>query len=323
MLTFLPMAELLEGPLLETPIGAYRWHENWVSAPGYPERHQNGRTHGVAIGRDSRVYIFHQAIPAMLIYDTNGRFLSSWGNYPGAHGLTLVEEQEKEFFWLTDQDRAVVEKTRTDGTVVSMIAAPPYAAREPYIPTWVAVNETRYGGNGDVWVADGYGSSRVNRYDSGGNHLATIDGTEGGGAFSCPHGIWFDCRKRPMELYIADRGNHRVQVYDQHGSYFRSFGGGFLTSPDGFALDGLNLIVPELEGRVTIVDDQDRLLCHIGENEKVCVKPSWPDETPLLPGKFNSPHAAAVDASCNLFVVEWRIGGRILKLERVQSNQCP
>jgi hypothetical protein len=314
------MTKTVELPLLTTPCGTYRFHEDWAAIPEHSRRAENGRTHGVAVSRDGRVLVFHQAAPAMLVYSPDGRLLASWGNYPGAHGLTLVEEAGEEFLWLTDQERAVVEKTSLDGRLVGKISAPPYAASEPYVPTWVAVNEARYGGNGDVWAADGYGSNCVNRYDAAGNYVATIDGSEGAGRFNCPHGIWFDSRKRPMQLYVADRGNRCVQVYDHEGRFVRSFGSEFLTSPDGFALDGDCLIVPELLGRVTILDGEDRLLCHVGTNEGVCAASSWPDKTPLVPGRFNSPHAAAVDRSRSIYVVEWRIGGRLLKLERIAAT---
>ena len=253
----------------------------------------------------------------MLVYERSGQLCASWGNYPGAHGLTLVEEDGNEYLWLTDQEASLVEKTTIDGQVACRLPAPPYAEIDPYVPTWVAVNETRNGGNGDVWVADGYGSSRVNRYDSAGRYLLTLDGSEGAGRFSCPHGISFDCRKAPMELYIADRGNRRVQVYDQQGGYLRSFGENFLSSPDGFVMDGDRLIIPELFGRLTVLDADDQLLCHLGANEDVHNDASWPDRNVLVPGKFSSPHGAAVDSSHNLYVVEWRVGGRILKLEKL------
>jgi hypothetical protein len=302
--------------MLETPVGRYLWHENWASVPGLPSFERERRTHGVAVARSGRVYVFHQAVPAMLVYGADGCLVDCWGDYPGAHGLTLVEEDGEEFLWLTDQKSVVVEKTTLDGRVVGRIEAPSYADRERYIPTWVAVNERCHGGNGDIWIADGYGSSRVTKYDGAGNHLSTLDGATGAGRFLCPHGIWFDSRKRPAELYIADRGNHRVQVYDAEGNYQRSFGEDFLTSPDGFASDGNLLILPELRGRITILDANDHLICHLGRNEKSCDDPLWPDATPLWPGRFNSPHGAASDTAGNIFVVEWRAGGRILKLEK-------
>jgi len=302
--------------MLDTPAGRYLWHEDWSSIPNIPTPEQKGRTHGVAVVRDGSIYVFHQAVPAILVYGAGGPLLNSWGDYPGAHGLTLVEEDGEELLWLTDEKRIVVEKTTLDGRIVDRIKAPSYADRNPYIPTSVAINETRYGGNGDIWIADGYGSSCVHRYDAEGKYVSMLDGEKGGGRFLCPHGIWFDFRKRPMELYIADRGNHRIQVYDAEGNYRRSFGENFLTSPDGFASDENLLIVPELQGRVTVFDSDDRFVCHLGDNESACSDPAWPDTNGLYCGKFNSPHAAAADAAGNIFVVEWRVGGRILKLAK-------
>ncbi len=59
------------------------------------------------------------------------------GNYPGAHGLTLVEQHGAEFLWLTDQETAVVVKTTIDGDIECEIVAPPYAAHEPtFQPGW-------------------------------------------------------------------------------------------------------------------------------------------------------------------------------------------
>ena len=307
-------------PLLDTPTRQYRWHEDWISIPVGKAAVPSGRTHGVAVDRKGNLYIFHQESPAILVYDEKGKFLQSWGDYLGAHGLTLVEEGEEEFLWLTDEHRAVVEKTTLDGTVCQSIPPPDYARQEKYVPTWVAVNETRHGGNGDVWVADGYGSGRLNRYSAAGDFICSLDGTEGAGRFKCPHGIWFDPRKSPMELYVADRGNRRVQVFDSEGGYLRSFGDGFLTSPDGFAIDGDTVVIPELLGRVTVIDADDGLLYHLGESDKAGKDKDseWPNTNPIIPGLFNSPHGAAVDASGNIFVVEWRIGGRVIKLERLR-----
>jgi len=307
-------------PVLETKAGRYRWHENWAKIPAPTSTGNiNGRTHGVVVSQSGAVYIFHQAVPAVLVYSPEGKLMESWGDYSGAHGLTLVKENNAEFLWLADQDKKLVQKLSLDGKVVQELSKPAYA-HEPkasYVPTWVAVNERRHGGNGDIWLADGYGSSRVSRYDSKGNYLLTLDGSTGAGDFKCPHGIAFDPRKTDPELYVADRGNHRVQVYDSEGKFKRVFGSEFLTSPDGFTFFQDQLIIPELNGRITILDGQDRLMDHLGSNEKVCSEPGWPDKTLLEPGKFNSPHGAAADAQGNIFIVEWRIGGRIIKLEKL------
>ena len=304
--------------LLKTNAGDYRWHENWAVIPEGGKA--NGRTHGVVVSKNGSVIVFHQATPGVLIFSPEGELLRSWGDYPGAHGLTLVEEEGVEYLWLADQASRKVEKTTLEGEVVQSIAQPPhpaYAAGGKYVPTWVAVNEVRHGGNGDIWVADGYGSNLVHRFDAAGHYLGSLDGTEGAGAFACPHGIAFDTRKSPPQLYVADRGNHRAQVYDAAGCFLRVFGAEFFTSPDGFAVSGDRLVVPELFGRITILDADDRLIASIGDGGIGGGTEGWPNENRLEAGIFSSPHGAGADAAGNIFVMEWRIGGRIIKLEKL------
>jgi len=182
------------------------------------------------------------------------------------------------------------------------------------------VNEDRFGGNGDVWVADGYGANYVHRFSKTGAYISSINGTEGkAGAFACPHGIAFIPGSHGPELYIADRTNRRIQVYDPDGKFKRSFGQDFLTSPCGFAYRNGVIYVPELKVRLSILDDRDKLITCIGENDAVCKSPGWPNlpASQIIPGKFNSPHAAAVDSAGNIYIVEWIVGGRITKLLKI------
>ena len=100
-------------------------------------------------------------------------------------------------------------------------------------------------------MTDGYGTSYIHCYDKAGHYIDSITGNEGeAGAFKCPHSIFMDTRKAQPELYIADRGNRRVQVYDVEGNYLRAFGADFLTSPCAFAVSCERLIIPELRARV-------------------------------------------------------------------------
>lgn len=301
----------------------YQWLDRAFQLPDTASRRADGRTHGVAVSARGQVIIFQQADPAILILNPDGTLDDAWGDrFPGAHGLTLVEEEGREFLWLTDSKTGEVVKTTLDGRTVLNLQRPELAiyARGKYAPTWVAVHEERHGGNGDIWVTDGYGTSYIHCYDKDGVYLDSINGTEGaGGAFKCPHSIFMDTRKAEAELYIADRGNRRVQVYDPEGNYKRSFGADCLTSPCAFAVSGKHLIIPELRARVTILDQADRLVGYLGDNEAVCDRYGWPNHPAHLieAGKFNSPHGIAADQAGNLYVVEWIIGGRITKLERL------
>jgi len=306
--------------LIETPLGTYRWIENWITIPDSPLGLENGRTHGIAVTRGGNVVIFHQANPAVLIYSPEGKLLDSWGNYPGAHGLTLVEEDGVEYLWLADQTLATVVKTTLSGEVLQILPAPVDSSygESKYIPTWLAVNERRFGGNGDLWLADGYGAHLVHRYDASGQQLQTLDGTEGAGRFKCPHGLALDSRKGEPEIYVADRGNKRFQVYGVDGVFRREFGAAFLTSPDGSSLWGDYLIVPELVARLSVLDANDQQVACFGANDEINQQPGWPNNRALVEeGKFNSPHGAAADAQGNLYIAEWIIGGRVTKLEKV------
>jgi DNA-binding beta-propeller fold protein YncE len=298
----------------------YEWVDNWARIPETPSGLENGRTHGVVVTDSGNVMVFNQADPGVLTFDPSGKLINSWGDrFSGAHGMTLVKEDGTEYLWLTDQNSREVVKTTLDGrTVMNIEQAPhPVYGKANYAPTWVAVNEERHGGNGDIWVTDGYGSNYVHRYDKAGRYIGSINGEEGAtGAFKCPHGIWIDTRKSEPELYVADRSNKRVQVYDSEGAYKRAFGADFLTSPDGFITHGDLLIIPELFARITILDANDQLVCHLGANEEVVNAKGWPNFTgpELQQGKFNSPHGIASDRAGNLYVVEWIVGGRITKL---------
>ena len=300
----------------------YEWIDNWARIPDTETGRENGRTHGVVVSEGGHVIVFHQADPAVLVYDPAGILQSSWGDrYAGAHGMTLVREGETEYLWLADQSSGEVVKTTLDGQTVTSVQAPvlPVYQEGKYSPTWVAVNEERHGGNGDVWVADGYGTSYVHRYDKTGQYVGSINGEEGqAGAFRCPHGIWVDTRKSDPELYVADRGNRRVQVYDVEGNFKRAFGSDILTSPCGFITHGELLMIPELRARLTFLDADDKLVCYVGENESVCDIDGWPNHPSELleAGKFNSPHGMAADSIGNLYVVEWIVGGRITKLTK-------
>ena len=325
----------------------YEWVGDWARIPDTESAREGWAHHGVVVTEGGDIVTFHQGDATVLVLDKEGNLKRSWASgLTEGHGMTLVKEGDSEYLWIADNGakrnpkaaydyppgarRGQVVKMGLDGQTVMSIERPELAIyREgEYSPTWVAVNEERYGGNGDVWVTDGYGQSHVHRYDKKGGYIGSINGQEGAaGAFSCPHAIFIDTRKSEPELYVADRANGRVQVYDLEGKFKRVFGSDFLTSPSGFATHGELMVIAELRARLTIVDANDRPVSYLGANEQVCDLEGWPNNenekgevvpTKLLePGKFNSPHGMAVDSEGNVYVAEWLIGGRFTKLARV------
>ena len=328
----------------------YRWIEDWANVPDSESTRKGWSHHGIVVSDTGDIISYHQSDGTFLRFDEDGNLKSTWqGNFADAHGITLVKDGDTEYLWIADNGHkrqyyenyeypegsegkriaGQVVKTTLDGDEVMRVEPPdlPIYADGDYMPTWVAVNEERNGGNGDVWVTDGYGSSHIHRYDSGGQYLGSINGEEGdAGAFDCPHAIFFDNRKSQPELYVADRSNGRVQVYDADGNYKRVFGSDFLTSPSGFATDGDLLVIAELKARITITDMEDKPVVYLGDNFQVTDVEGWPNNTDdngvpmrtkyIEKGKFNSPHGMTTDANGNIYVAEWLIGGRFIKLQK-------
>jgi len=315
---------LTQSITIHGPVGDYLWHENWITIPDRAME-TDGRTHGIAVSRDGRIFIFHQARPAMLVYSPAGQLLDTWGDYEGAHGITLVEEDGREYLWLADEKRCVVHKTDLSGKVALSLDCPShnvYSHGGRFVPTQVAVNEKRFGGNGDIWLADGYGSNLVHRFNAAGIHLSSLSGEESGLPFRCPHGISVISVHGRRELWVADRSNKVIQVFDEFGSFQRRLGADFLISPNGFVQTREWILVPELLGRLTVINNEGSLLGVMGENRAILNDSQWPDAPAcgILKGKFNSPHFAAIDQKENIFVGEWFHGGRVIKLERLPKQ---
>jgi hypothetical protein len=320
--------------------------------------------HNAIVATDGgEIICFHAG--QLVAFDPDGHLLRvvETGLTEG-HGLTLVREDDGQYLWVSDpgfvfscgaddgdpewtplfgkgvhcEARAPrVVKMNLDGQILSELPVPqqdpsiPAGPMGPYCPCGCAVDEERLGGTGDIWVADGYGSGLVHRFDKNGNHLSTLTGEEGSRRFLCPHAIFIDRRNdKAPELYIADRVNVRVLVYDLEGRYLRTFGETFLNSPSDFALWGDLLVVAEIYERLAVLDADDRLVGYIGSGPDPAAaqgwptRPGWPNdladdgraEIPDLPqhDRFNSPHGVASDADGNLYVSEWLLGGRYTKL---------
>ncbi len=314
------------------PALTFEWLDRWARIPDTPSGRANGRTHGVIVAADGRVIVFHQADDALLTFDPAGRLMSAVGGerWRGAHGLTRIMDSGREYLWLVDQDSAEVVKTTLTGEVVQTLPRPDHPAyrgadAKRYAPTWAAQDPA----TGEVWVADGYGASLVHRYDRIGRYRATIDGTEGAGRFNSPHGINFLLRGGQPELFISDRANQRVVVYDGEGRFLRQ--GDAVHSPCGFDFHDGIAAVPELFTGVKFLDATTLgLLGETGVSAVVGLNPGgpwWPPRCPegwpdlagseqVRPGAFNSPHGAAFAPNGDVYVVEWIIGGRITKLKR-------
>lgn len=326
----------------------YDWNDSWAEMI-HSDASRSGWTHsGVAIRTNGEIITSDNGESKIITYSPEGKIIKSWkADFTHAHGITLShDEVVGEIIWIADngsrKEKNIgyeypdgshsksgrVFKSTLSGNEISELPFPIHEdyQNNRYAPTSIAVNEKSFGGNGDIWVADGYGANLVHRYDENSNYVQTIDGTSGAGRFKCPHGILIDYRSSTPELYIADRVNKRVQVYNLEGKYLRSFGEDFLSTPSGFAILDENTIIAELKGRLTVVDAQDNLIGYLFPDKGDLNRPGWPNAIgkdgvivqyeSLLKNVFNSPHDIVTDKIGNVYVTEWLIGGRITKLSR-------
>ena len=325
---------------------AYEWNTEWAEMI-QSDISRSGWTHsGMAIRNNGEIITSDNGESKIIRYSPEGKILDLWeANFTHAHGITLSPDDEHgEIIWIADNGSRKeqkngyeypagsenksgrVFKTTLSGHEIFELPFPPHPSYEKdrFSPTAIAINEKGLGGNGDVWIADGYGASLIHQYDQKGNYIKTLDGSTGAGRFTCPHGIIIDRRNPVPELYIADRVNKRVQVFDLDGIFLRSFGEDFLSTPSGFAIHGDTLIIAELKGRLTFTNLKDEFLGYLFPNEGVENRPGWPNamneegeitkNVDFPKHKFNSPHEVVTDTKGNIYITEWLIGGRITKL---------
>jgi len=306
----------------------YEVIDDWAKLPNSK---QFGNTHGVCETADGRIFI-HNASPtgdAVCEFDPHGNFIRSWGQQfaTGAHGMQLRTEGGEEFLYFAPTSMHRFFKTDLRGELLLDIGYPKdaktatgglcYAEESKYVPTNIAFAPGKRGG--DFYIADGYGSNFIHQYSARGEYVRTWGGPGSvAGQLKCPHGIWCDTRdaNNPM-LVVADRANVRLQYFTLEGK-FVSIVTDELRHPCHFDQRGDELLIPDLKGRLTIFDKNNKLVTHLGDNPHESLRANnAPARDQLVAGEFCSPHQAIWDRAGNIYVVEWIKYGRVTKLRHV------
>lgn len=248
---------------------------------------------GVATDSDGNVIIFHRGEHPIRVYDKEGQYVRSFGNglFSSAHGLRVDGDDN---IWVTDNANHTVTKFSPEGDILMTLGKkdePGEDSNHFFKPADIAFAQ-----NGDLYVADGYGNSRVVKFDKDGKYLLAWGkkGT-GPGEFNLPHAVRLD---KQDNIYVADRENDRIQVFDSTGHFLREFGG---FAPFGLFITS-DQVLHVADGRA---NKAIRMTLHGSVIE------SW-GSTGAEPGNFQLPHGLTVGTDGAIYISEI-IGKRVQK----------
>jgi hypothetical protein len=177
-----------------------------------------GECSGIALNSKGHVFVLSRgntegpayaaAATQLLEFGPNGRFIREIGHHLYAWSFAhMVKVDPHDNIWVTDKGSDMVIKFTPDGRVDMVFGR--------------QVTDTAFDAAGNTFISDGYINSRVAKVDKNGNWLKSWGerGT-GPGQFNTPHAITTDVKGN---VYVADRGNHRIQVFDNDGNFLRQF----------------------------------------------------------------------------------------------------
>jgi DNA-binding beta-propeller fold protein YncE len=270
-------------PAAEPGIADYRVVADW---PRLPANVKLGAVSAVAADSAGNIYVFHRGQHPLLVFTRDGDFVRSWGDdlIRTAHGLRIDRDDH---LWITDIGHHQVRKFARSGELLLTLGKQdsPGDGRDQFNkPTDIA-----FAANGDFYVSDGYGNSRVVQFSKEGKYLREWGqkGT-GPGEFNLPHSI---CVDRQGRVIVGDRENDRIQVFTPEGKFLTQW-------KEGGAPFGLFLTPKEqlfvADGRanwVKVIDLLGKPLGRFGSKG-------------TGPGQFELPHMLCVDNQGAVYVAE-------------------
>jgi len=206
------------------------WNLGIEGVPGPPRTSVKG-----AVAPNGDVYVLCRAAHPVLVFDREGRFITSWGEGQFSsfvHGLSIDRDGK---VWIADTGLHTVTKHEPDGGTLLTLGTPnsaePTFYGKPFnMPTGVA-----FGSDGSVYASDGYGNRRVHHFSAAG-HLVKSWGEPGNGPgqFALVHFITADAQDR---LHVCDRENNRIQVFGPTGEFLLAWTGFRMPSDIAFGKD--------------------------------------------------------------------------------------
>ena len=273
----------------------YRLVPDWLRLPpGW----NLGETGGVATDARGHIYVFHRGPHPLLEFEPSGELVREIGAglFVAAHG---VEVDPQGNIWAVDVEGHMVLKFNRSGRVEMVLGKKGLAKSDDEFfdrPTDIG-----FAPNGDIYVTDGYGNSRVMKFSPDGRLLKKWGkkGT-GPGEFDTPHSVAVDAKGL---VYIADRENKRIQIFDADGKFLRQWT--HVGAPWGLEItpDQHIYMSDGYANRVLKLDLEGKILGALGTPGR-------------SPGQFSYVHHIAIGKNGEIYVSEilnWRVQKFVLK----------
>lgn len=185
-----------------------------------PEGMKFGRVSAVTTDNRNEVYVFKRdpKTDQLVVFDADGKYLRSWGKgmFERPHGIRVDREQN---VWAVDDAGHQIFKFTRDGKLLQTLGRKGASGSDA--KTFNRPTDIAWDSKGNFYVSDGYGNTRVVKFDKTGKYLTTW-GTAGNGPgqFRVPHSIGVDAKDR---VYVSDRENSRIQIFDENGKLLKSW----------------------------------------------------------------------------------------------------
>ncbi|MBP90261.1 MAG: 6-bladed beta-propeller [Planctomycetaceae bacterium] len=280
-----------------------------------------GPTHGgVVIDKAGNIYT--SANKGVVVFSPDGKVVQSYlgDKFSNIHDMEIREEEDGEFIYgARNADAEGIKFDAHSGEIVLKLPFPEESGLKlkKFSPTAIAVAP-----NGDIILSDGYASNHIFKFDKTGKYLIHF-GAKGNGLkeFNTAHGMTLDTRYDPPRLLICDR-NHtpkgRLLHYDLEGNFIAEVVTG-LGMPTSVAVQGDYVSVPDLHGRVVILDKSNTIIAVLGHNPDPDKRVNFNvPQDQWIEGIFSGTHGSYWDKDGNLYVQDWNVSGRIMKLVRVK-----
>lgn len=322
VVTALPSLQAQEA---QAPVRTGSGEMTFETVPGWGLRPDGssaiGSTHG-AVVVDKAGNIYTSAAAGVFAFSPDGKVVQSYlgPKYSNLHDMEIRQEGSEEFIYGARNANAEgIKFNAHSGEIVMKLNVPEEAGlgKIKFNPTAITV-----AGNGDIFLSNGYATNHIFKYDKDGKYLMHF-GKKGNGMeeFNTAHGMTLDTRYQPARLLICDRNHQpkgRLLHYDLNGKFIGEVVTG-LGMPTSVSIQGDYVSVPDLHGRLVILDKSNKVISVVGENPDPKKGRSYNiPQDQWVEGAFSGTHGSAWDSDGNLYVQDWNVAGRLMKLVRVK-----